>query len=51
MSVAVSMIGVPVIPIVLGISPQDVSDEAKGGSRVLLVMRLPVIPSITRTIF
>lgn len=51
MSVALSIIGVPVIPMVFGISPHIVSDEAKGGSRVLLDMRLPVIPSITRTMF
>jgi hypothetical protein len=50
-SVAVSMIGVPVIPIVFGISPQLVSLEAKGASSVRDVIKAPVKPSRILTIF
>lgn len=50
-SVAVSIIGVPVIPTKFWMSPQEVSDAANGASRVLEVMVAPVSPSRTRTIF
>lgn len=46
-----SMIGVPVIPTVFGISPQEVSDDANGGRRVREVIVAPVNPSNTRTMF
>lgn len=46
-----SMIGVPVIPTVFGISPQLESTDLKGGSNVLDVIKAPVYPSMIRMIF
>ena len=43
--VAGSMIGVPVIPTVFGMSPQFESEDWKGGSRVRELIMLPVRPS------
>ncbi len=45
------MIGVPVIPTVFGISPQLVSTDWNGGSRVRDLTKLPVKPSTTLIIF
>jgi len=44
-SVAGSMMGVPVMPTVFAISPQAVSEDWKGGRSVLLVIKVPFIPS------
>jgi len=45
------MIGVPVIPTVFGISPQLVSTDAKGASRVRKLISDPLKPSMILTIF
>lgn len=49
--VAGSIIGVPVIPTVLGMSPQFVSTDWNGGSRVRELISAPDKPSIILTMF
>jgi len=51
MPVFESMIGVPVIPINVGTSPQLESAALKGGWRVRSLINLPVLLSKTRTMF
>jgi len=43
--------GVPVTPMKFGISPQPISAWRNGGLSVLCAIRVPVLESMTRTMF